>query len=188
MPKSAMVKRLWKRTPAWIAALVCAVPTVGCGPGRPRETRQVVPQLELEGVRFRIYRGATLRARGDAATVNYRRDTTEVGARDIRATLFGSGAVPVDIAAPQGHGVVSERTFEASGGVVARREQDVARTPSARFEPHEGDEGLVRGDEAVVVTGRGYRLEGTGFTLTPSTGEIVLGGRPRLLAGLPEAR
>jgi len=187
MAKSAMVKRLWKRTPAWFVALVCAVPAVGCGPARPRETRQVVPQLELGGVRFRIYRGATLRARGEAVAVTYRRDTTDVAVRDVRAMLFG-GATPVEIAAPEGHGVVSDRTFEATGGVVARRDADVARTPSARFEPREGGEGLVRGDEAVTVAGKGYRLEGTGFTLAPSTGEIVLGGHPRLLAGLGEAQ
>ncbi len=188
MPKSAMVKRIWKRIAALLAGGVLFGPAMGCGPAKPREARQVVPQLELEDVHFRVFRDAALRARGEAARVTFRRDSSELQAQEVAATLFGSGPVPVRITAPEGHGVVSDRTFWASGGVIATRDDDVARTQAARFEPDAGDGGLVRGDDPVTVTGKGYRLQGKGFTLDPSTGTIVVVGHPRLVTGIEEAR
>jgi hypothetical protein len=148
----------------------------------------VVPELKLDGVAFRLYREDTLRAVGDAAAVTFRRDTTELHARDLVATLHGEGPVPVHVTAPAGEGLLSARTFAASGGVEATRGEDVARTARARYEPVDRGDGVVRGDDPVVVSGRGYRLEGAGFTLDPAAGTIVLGGHPRLVAGLAEAR
>ncbi len=143
----------------------------------------MVPQLELDGVHFRFYRESTLRADGEAAHVTYRRDSSEVQAQDLVAILRGGGPVPVTLRAPEGHGVASERTFVATGGVEARRQDDVARTARVRFDPGEGKDVLVRGDDPVTVTGKGYRLEGKSFTLDPATGEIVLSGGARLVAG-----
>lgn len=144
------------------------------------------PELKLEGVRFRVYRGADLRAFGDAATVALRRDSSDLAATQVAVELPRAGE-PVRISAPAGRGNLSSDEFWASGGVTVSRGDDVARTERARFDPRERG-GLVRGDDPVVVEGRGYRLTGTGFVLDPSTGVITLRGRARLLAGTGGAR
>jgi lipopolysaccharide export system protein LptC len=164
-----------------LAASLLAAP--GCRPAKPAEARGLPPELKLEEVRFRVYRGDALRAFGDAAAVSLRRDSTDLTARDLAATLPGEPD-PVRIGAPAGEGVLSARVFEARGGVTVSRGEDVARTERARYAPSPGGgAGLVTGDRPVVVEGKGYRLEGNGFTLDPARGEIALRGGARLVAG-----
>jgi lipopolysaccharide export system protein LptC len=170
-----------------VGLLALAIPFLlapACRPATPVEGREVVPELKLEGVRFRVYRGDALRAFGEAGTASLRRDSTELTARALVATL-PSAPAPVRITAPEGEGLIASRSFSASGGVVVSRGDDVARTATARFEPTPGA-GRVVGDDPIVVEGRGYRLEGTGFTLDPAQGDIAVRGGARLVAG--EAR
>ncbi len=78
-------QRFWTRT---ALPLVCAgalVTMPGCRSAKPVESQGVVPELKLEGVRFRVYRGDDLRAFGDAATVTFRRDSTDLTAHDVVA-------------------------------------------------------------------------------------------------------
>ncbi len=146
----------------------------------------MVPELKLEGVRFRVHRGGDLRAFGEAAAASLRRDSSEVTARDLEAILPRSPA-PVRITAPEGAGVMSSRVFSAAGGVTVSRGEDVARTERARFVPGP-DGGRVVGEDPVVVEGRAYRLGGTGFTLEPATAELSIHGEARLVAGAGEGR
>ncbi len=171
------------------ATLVASsVAAAGCRPAKPVEGQGVVPELKLEQVKFRVYRDDDLRAFGDAAAVTFRRDSTELAARDVVAVLPRSPE-PVRIEAPVGSGVVSAREFRASGGVTVTRGDDVARTERARYAPAPGRRGgLVTGDAPDVVEGKGYRLQGTGFTLDPARGDIAIGGGARLVAGVRGAR
>ena len=176
-------QRLWARKALVLTLAVSFVAAPGCRPAKPVEGQGLVPELKLEGVRFRVYRGDDLRAFGDAAAVSFRRDSTDLTARDIVATLPHDPA-PVRIVAPEGAGVASARVFTATGGITVSRGDDVARTERARYAPTpEGGGGLVTGDRPVVVEGKGYRLEGAGFTLDPARGEIAVRGGARLLAG-----
>ncbi len=159
----------------------------GCGLARSGEVHEVVPELELEGVRFRVWRGSELRVEGEAKTATLRRDSTELVARDVIAVLPRAEA-PVRITAPVGQGVLRDETFVARGGVVVERGADVARTETARYEPLPGGGATVRGDQPVELTGPAYRLRGTGFTMDPETGDIELTGPTRLVAGQKEAR
>ncbi len=183
-----MFQRVCMRMTAHPAALVLALALAGCGGAVPRETAAVPPELKLDGITFRIYRGDTLRAFGEAAAASLRRDSTELRASNLEAVLPRPGG-PVHVTAPAGEGTLASRVFRASGGVVVSRGSDAARTESARYQPGEGDrDGLLVGDDPVEVTGRGYRLTGRGFTLDPAAGDIVVRGGARLLAGLPETR
>jgi lipopolysaccharide export system protein LptC len=181
-----MFQRSWTRTVAPLALAVSFLATPGCQPAKPVEAQTVVPELKLEGVRFRVYRGDTLRAFGEARTASLRRDSTEVVASELEAVLPRNPA-PVRVSAPAGEGVLSERVFSAEGGVTVARGQDVARTERARYVSGP-DGGHVEGDDPVVVEGKGYRLHGTGFTLDPDTGEIAVRGGARLVTGLGGAR
>ena len=121
-----------------------------------------------------------------AETAALRRDSSVLRARNVEATL-PHAADPVRITAPTGEGSLRDRVFQASGGLVVAHGEDVARTESARFLP-EGRAGIVRGEDPVTVTGRGYRLTGTGFTLDPEAGTIQVRGKASLVAGLAEGR
>lgn len=180
-----MVQRFWRGAAAPLALAVSLLGP-GCRAPKPAEGSDVVPELKLDGVTFRVYRDGALRAFGEARTASLRRDSTDLSARDLVATLTGAEA-PVRITAPVGGGVVADRVFRASGGITVARGDDVATTERARFEPS-GEGGLVLGDAPVVVEGRGYRMEGPGFTLDPARGDIDVRGGVEVLAGLPEAR
>lgn len=143
-----------------------------------------MPELRLEGVRFRLFRGAELRADGTASSLTYQRDSTAVKAADVRLNLHERRDAVV-LTAPAGEGIVSARTFEAGGGLIVVRGTDTARTESARFDPTLGEDGQVVGDRPVELSGRGYRLRGNGFTLDPTVGDIALRGGTRLVTGLP---
>lgn len=178
--------RMSTPTPTALLALA-ALAVAGCGGLVPRDDASLPPELKLEGIRFRIWRGDTLRAFGTAETASLRRDSTELKASDLEAVLPGTPA-PVRITAPAGEGTLASHVFVATGGVVVSRAEDTARTERARFAPAPGrPEGLVTGDDPVAVTGRGYRLSGQGFTLDPGAGTIVVGGGAQLVAGLPGA-
>lgn len=180
-------QRFWRAKAAWAAAalIVSAVP--GCRATKPaQEAEGVVPELKLQGVRFRVYRGAGLRAHGQAESAALRRDSSELRVRDVDAILPREPA-PVRISAPAGEGSLATREFEAWGGVTVARGDDMVRTERARYEPGPGD-GLVYGDDPVVVEGAGYRLDGKGFTLDPAAGTVVVRGGARLVAGAPERR
>jgi lipopolysaccharide export system protein LptC len=168
---------------AALLALVISSIAAGCHPAKPAQGQGLVPELKLDGVRFRVYRDDALAAFGEAAAVSFRRDSTDLVASDVDTTL-PRGPSPVRIAAPAASGVASARTFEASGGITVSRGDDVARTERARYAPAAPrGGGLVTGDRPVVVEGKGYRLEGAGFTLDPARGEIAVQGGARLVAG-----
>jgi lipopolysaccharide export system protein LptC len=180
-----MFQRSWTRVAAPLA-LVVSLAGPGCRPANSVGSQAVSPELKLDGVRFRVYRGSELRAFGTAERVSLRRDSTELRAAGVEAVLPGSTPA-VHVAAPAGQGVLAERTFSASGGVTVTRGDDVARTERARYVPGPGG-GRVVGDDPIVVEGRSYRLAGTGFTLTPADGAIAIGGGARLVAGAGAGR
>ena len=157
--------------------ILAALATLAAACGPPAQVPGAIPpELRLDGVAFRFYRSDALHAFGTAETASLRRDS-EVPLE--QHAVVGA----IGITAPTGVGSLQERTFEATGGLVVARGEDVARTDRARFEP-EGSGGLVRGEDPVVVTGRGYRLTGAGFTLDPGAGTIVVTGGARLVTGV----
>jgi lipopolysaccharide export system protein LptC len=152
-----------------------------CRPETPEtETATLAPELKLERVRFRAWRGAELRTRGEARQVTLRRDSSQLTAVDLRAELPRAEQLVV-IEAPAGEGVLSARTFTAHGGVVITRGDDQARTERARYAPGEGGAERVTGDDPVELERRGgFRLFGVGFVFDPQTSELDLGGPVRV--------
>jgi hypothetical protein len=166
-------------------ALGFALVAAGCRQDGQPGSRDIVPGLSLEGVRFRVYRGSALRASGQAARAEYRRETDELLATDLASRLPRTGG-EVGIAAARGEGHLRARSFHASGGLTLSQGGTTARTTSASYLP--GPPELVRGEEPVTVEGEGWRLHGTGFTLDPASGDLAVGGPARLVteaAGVP---
>jgi hypothetical protein len=162
-----------------IARLPCAASILLVAACQGAETgKPTPPVMTLTEVRFRAYRDADLSMRGQAAEVVYLRQTSEVRARDAVVILPQPGAAELRIAAPVVEGDLSARSYRASGGLVATRGGDEARTASARWSA--GD-GLVRGDEPVELRGPSYRLAGPSFTLDPATGDLDVRGGVRVV-------
>jgi hypothetical protein len=156
---------------------------VGCRPARPGDSLQVVPELTMEGVQFRVDRGGLTTASGEAERLTYRRDTTDMVAFNLAMDLI-TATGPVRVTAPAGSGNLGSRHFRASGGIRATRGSDVAETPSATSNPGPDGRIAIHGDESVQVDGPGYRLTGTGFDIDPATGDLAIRGKPRLVTGL----
>src|SRR5512142_362035 len=89
-----MVKRFCVGPAAWLAVAMTAGALPGCGPGAPRRMEPVVPELKLEAVRFRVYRGERLAAQGWAERVRYRRDTGDLVGDDVVAVFPAEAGAP----------------------------------------------------------------------------------------------
>jgi lipopolysaccharide export system protein LptC len=166
-----MFQRSW--TVAWLGALVLA--SIACRSRETTEAAAVAPELKLEGVHFRVWRGDALRAQGVARQVTIRRDTSQATALGLQAELPAAGQ-PVEITAPEASGLLSAQTYSARGGVVVVHGAERATTETARYQPGPGGQGLVLGDDPVELERGALRLSGVGFTLDPRTGELQLGG------------
>jgi hypothetical protein len=156
----------------------------GCGASEPPGSG-TEPEIRLETVQFRAYRGADPSASGQAARAVYRRTSGEVEASDAQVTLPSPGAPDLTITAPVLVGDLAARTWSASGGVVLFRGDATARTASARYSAQDG---RVRGDEPVEVAGPGYRLAGPAFTADPATGDVEIRGGVRLVVAAGAGR
>lgn len=151
----------------------------GCNGGEP-PARPPPPEVTLERVAFRAWRGPELRASGTADRATYRKDSGEVVAAGAHAIVPRPGVPDLAVSAPELHGDLGARVWKARGGVVLTRGDATARTPSARWAESDG---IVRGDEPVEVTGPSYRLAGPAFTADPTTGNVEIRGGVRLVAG-----
>ena len=188
MKKNAKDQATFMRSILLTALVTSLLALAGCGRSGPADAAQLLPQLVLEGVRFRIDRDGERRAQGTADMVALRRDTGAVAVRGLALTLLGSEG-EVEVRAPMASGLLGERRFSASGGLTALRRTDLAATDAAWYEPGPGGTpGLAKGNGPVVVTGPGYRLTGTGFTLDPASRDLSIRGGARLVSGLKEAR
>ena len=155
----------------------------GCRPVGPPGAKQVIPQLTMDGVQFQVDHDGVTTSSGEAERLTYRRDTTDLAAVNLSMDL-STATGQVRITAPAGSGHLRDRHFRVSGGVRAVRGGDVATTPSATSSPDRDGRIGIHGDEAVEVTGDGYQLHGTGFDISPATGELTVRGQPHLVTGL----
>jgi lipopolysaccharide export system protein LptC len=165
------------------ATFLFLILATGCRPARLAEARQIIPELTMDGVQFRVDRGGLTTASGEAERLTYRRDTTDVAAVKLSMDLVTATGL-VRVTAPNGAGNLGNRQFRATGGLRATRGSDVAETGSATSSPGPDGRIAIHGVEPVQVEGPGYRLNGTGFDIDPVTGDIAIRGKPHLVTGL----
>jgi LPS export ABC transporter protein LptC len=167
---------------AYLVVASALVSVTGCRLERPQEARQVAPEMRFEDIQFRVYRGNQLESNGHARVANYRRDTTGLAADAIQIGFpEQTGRQATQLSARNGAGTARSRQFTAGGGVVAHQGAETGATDEAHYS---GDDGMVRGDRPVTVTGPSYQLAGpAGFTLDPRTGVMEIAGGARVVAG-----
>lgn len=170
-PNTAIFKRVYGVVAAALAAM-------GCAPERGQDVQEVPPGIAFEGLSFRTYRGSRLLASGQAERASLRRDNSDLQATGVALRLPNEQRQPeVHLQAPAAQGNLKARRFEISGGVIASRGTDVARTDRASYD---GADGLVHGDRPVAIRGDGYSFDGPRFTLDPSNGRVTVEGGARL--------
>jgi hypothetical protein len=168
-----MFKRGWTIAPVAVAVLLAFLSA--CKSSQKSGSTAVAPELKLERVHFRVWRGDVLRARGEARQVDIRRDTNHAIGSDVRAELAAKDE-PVLVSAPSVEGDLSSQAYTGTGGVVVTHAGERAATERARYEPGPTGQGLVTGQDPVVVYRGNLRLEGVGFTFEPQLGDLQLGG------------
>ncbi len=168
-----MFQRAWT-TVAMAAAMALAL-LPACRSSQKMGSTAVAPELKLERVHFRVWRGDALRAQGEARQVTVRRDTSHASATELRAEL-PSRDQPVLITAPSAQGDLNAQVFTGEGGVVVTHAGERAVTERARYEPGPSGKGIVTGQDPVVVERGNLVLHGVGFTFEPQVGDLQLGG------------
>jgi lipopolysaccharide export system protein LptC len=158
-----------------VAGAIALALVPACRSSQQTGSTAVAPELKLERVRFRVWRGDVLRVRGEARKVTIRRDTSHADASDLQAELPARDQ-PVTITARSAEGDLSAQVFTGEGGVVVTHAGERAVTDRARYEPGPSGKGLVTGRDPVIVERGNTRADGVGFTFEPETGELQLGG------------
>ena len=138
----------------------------------------MAPELKLERVRFRVWRGDVLQARGEARQVTLRRDSGQLAAEDVRVELPSRGR-PVVVTAPTAQGLLGSQRYTVEGGVEVTRGEERAVTERAAWAPGPSGQGPVTGEDPVTLERGDLRLEGVGFTFDPRTGDLQIGGPVR---------
>ncbi len=173
-----MFQRACMRMAAYMLVALSVLAASGCRAAKEPEAQPVVPELKLDGVRFRIYRGRRRSASSETPMTcpsDGTRPSYAPGSSTPRCR--GRGA-PVLITAPEGHGSLLSRVFDVSGRGPRlprrRRRPDRARPLRAGRRRRRG-----RPRATIRSTSRaaGYRLDGVGFTLDPRPGSIEVHGR-----------
>lgn len=135
----------------------------------------MAPELKLERVRFRVWQGDVLQARGAASQVTLRRDSGELAANQVRVELPARGE-PVVVTAPRAQGLLGNQRYTVEGGVEVTHGEERAVTARAAWAPGPAGQGPVTGEDPVTVERGDLRLDGVGFTFDPRTGDLQIGG------------
>jgi hypothetical protein len=164
--------------------LGCAL--AGCT-APPADTGATPPEIILEGVGFRFFRGSELRARGQANVATFRRDTGDVTAHRVRLVVDRDGqGDTVRFDAVSASGNVHTQLAAAAGGVhLADAQGTRGTTERARLD---GKAGRVDGRDPVDVVGSGFRMHGeNGFVLdlVGEDGLLLKGPVTTLVRGTP---
>ena len=169
------------RFSAGLTSAVLALATGGCGAAPARGNDQVPPELTFDQLTFRVYRGSSLTAEGQAERASFRRDSSDLAAERV-AVLFSAtpGHPAAHVTAARGEGNLREHRFSAAGGVRAEQAGQVAVTDAARYS---GADGRIRGDRPIEVTGGRFVVRGPAFTLDPREQALRIEGGASAVAG-----
>lgn len=146
----------WTALAAILALGGCAAPTAP-------ETGRAAPELVLQGVGFKFFRGSQLTTVGMARAASFRTDTGDASAEKTRTVFLRAGEQEAVLLAGQMAGNVHTRQADAKGGVrILDAEGTVATTARAHLD---GETHRASGSAPVEVTGKSFRSQASGFSL-----------------------
>jgi len=144
--------------------LISTLALVGCSAPARQESGRSAPELVLQGVGFKFYRGSQLTTVGMARNASFRTDTGAASAEKTRTVFLRSGAEEAVLLAGRMEGDVHTRQADAEGGVrILDAEGTVASTPRAHLD---GASRRASGRDPVEVTGKSFRSRAaSGFSI-----------------------
>lgn len=78
----------------------------------------------------------------------------------LQAVTVGIPTLGMNVKSPSGSFNLTSRDLLLDGGVIAIAERFTISSSSVRLEQKEG---ILKGDDSVVIKGQGFTIEGTGF-------------------------
>lgn len=159
------------------AVLVGSCTAWGCIARPPSDIGEAPPEILLEGVGFKFFRGTDLRAVGRASQATFLRDTGDGMAQNVRMRLLADPERPeIEIVTSNVTGNVRTQQATATGGVRAAEAGGAAGlTATARLD---GVGRSATGDDPVDIAGAGYHVHADkGFLLNfAAPGGLALQG------------
>lgn len=160
----------------------------GCTPRPPAPQEETSPEIQLEGVGVRFFRGDELRAVARAAHATFRRGNSDLTAQTVRLRFLPTGERPeVEVCAREAEGNLKSQNAEAKGAVrIAETAGAAGVTEAASLD---GKARRAAGTLPVDILGDGYRIRAEkGFALDfAAPGALSLQGPvdTTLVGGLP---
>lgn len=144
----------------------------GCTTGAPASPEEPpAPDVRMEQVTMRQYRGATLEVSVTAPRFELMRDTGDFTMREATVRLLPQG---VTVTAPVLDGNLGAQTLEGRGGLVLEGADGVTgRAERARYERQAGPDGVASSDAGVHLEAGPLTLDASGFRADFATGRAV---------------
>jgi hypothetical protein len=143
----------------------------------PPVQEETSPEIQLEGVGVRFFRGNELRAVARAAHATFRRGNGDLAAQSVRLRFLAASDRPeIEVAAREADGNLHSQEAQAKGGVrIAETAGAAGVTEAASLDAKAR---RVSGTLPVDLVGQGYRIRAEkGFVLDFSTpGALALQG------------
>jgi hypothetical protein len=159
---------------SWAVVAACLT---GCYARSSADLEESPPEIQLEGVGLRFFRGNELRAVGRAQRATFLRNTADGTAQAVKVHFLASQDRPeIDLVAREVRGNTRTQDAIASGGVrLSRADGAVGTTERAHLA---GAQKRADGELPVDVVGEGYRVHAvSGFTMDISVpGSLALRG------------
>jgi len=159
------------------ALAVLSVGLAGCGGPRPSApSADDAPELLLEGVRFKTFRGSELKAIGRARASTFRRSTGDVTGNRVQLSFPNAQDGGLEAQGGSAKGNIHTQLADVGGGVrVTDSEGRVATTARCHVDARAQ---LATGTDPVAVTGGTFRQDAqSGFELSfgPASAVTFLG-------------
>ena len=149
----AMKSRTW-------TALGLALALAGCTAQAPADTGKAPPELVLQGVGFKFFRGSELTTVGHARSASFRSDTGDLGANRVKLRFLRPPENDMILEAGTASGNIRTKQADAENGVLlVDAEGTTVRTTKSHID---GNTRLATATDPVEVTGAGFRSQASG--------------------------
>ena len=173
------------KSSTWTFALA-ALLAAGCTARAPADTGRGPPELVLEGVGFKLFRGSELTTLGHARTASFRSDTGDMATEKVKLRFLRPGEDDVILEAGRAAGNVHTKQADAEDGVyLVDTLGTVARTERGHID---GVSKQASGTDPVEVTGPSFRSQAAGGFTLELTGSRTLAFQGPVVSSLDDMK